>query len=68
VWTETGTDYISVRLLANLVDYTVDATSGAVVSGSNSEPIQFAEYWTFSRPVGPHAWQVSAVQQASADS
>ena len=68
VWTETGTDYISVRLMANLLDYTVDATSGAVVSGSNSEPIQFEEYWTFSRPVGPHAWQVSAVQQAKAES
>ena len=64
VWTETGKDYISVRLLANLLDYTVDAKSGAVVSGNNSDPIQFEEYWTFSRPVGPNAWKLSAVQQA----
>ena len=38
VWTENGQDYITVRLQANLIDYTVDAKSGAVVSGSNSEP------------------------------
>lgn len=64
VWTENGEDYITVRWLANLLDYTVDAKSGAVVSGSNSDPIQFEEYWTFSRPVGPNAWRLSAVQQA----
>jgi predicted lipid-binding transport protein (Tim44 family) len=64
VWTENGEDYITVRLLANLLDYNVDAKTGAVVSGSNSEPIQFEEYWTFSRPVGPNPWKLSAVQQA----
>jgi predicted lipid-binding transport protein (Tim44 family) len=64
VWTENGEDYITVRLLANLLDYNVDAQSGALVSGSNSEPIQFEEYWTFSRPVGPNPWKLTAVQQA----
>lgn len=64
VWTESGEDYITVRLLANLLDYTVDAKSGAVITGSDSDPIQFEEYWTFSRPVGPNSWQLSAVQQA----
>jgi len=64
VWTENGEDYITVRLLANLLDYNVDAKTGAVVSGSNSDPIQFEEYWTFSRPVGPNSWKLSAVQQA----
>jgi predicted lipid-binding transport protein (Tim44 family) len=64
VWTETGKDYVSIRLLANLLDYTVNAKSGAVINGSNSDPIQFEEYWTFSRPVGPNAWKLSAVQQA----
>ena len=63
VWTENGQDYITVRLQANLVDYTVDEKSGAVVQGSNSEPVEFAEYWTFNRPVGPNAWKLSAVQQ-----
>jgi predicted lipid-binding transport protein (Tim44 family) len=64
VWTESGEDFITVRLHANLLDYTVDANTGAVVSGSNSDPIEFQEYWTFSRPVGPNPWKLSAVQQA----
>ena len=63
-WTESGQDFITVRLQANLLDYTVDAKSGAVVSGSDSEPIHFEEYWTFSRPVGPNTWKLTAVQQA----
>ena len=63
-WTESGQDFITVRLNANLLDYTVDKRSGAVVSGSADEPIHFEEYWTFSRPVGPNAWKLTAVQQA----
>ena len=63
-WTENGQDYITVRLHANLLDYTVDQKSGNVVSGSNAEPIEFEEYWTFSRPVGPNLWKLTAVQQA----
>ena len=59
-----GEDLITVRLHANLLDYTVDAKSGAVVNGSNSDPIQFQEYWTISRPVGPNSWKLTAVQQA----
>ena len=62
-WTENGEDYITVRLLANLLDYTVDAKSGALVNGSNAEPVEFEEYWTFARPVGPNPWKLSAVQQ-----
>jgi predicted lipid-binding transport protein (Tim44 family) len=64
VWTENGEDYITVRLHANLLDYTTDAKSGAVVSGSDSQPVEFEEYWTFARPVGPNAWKLTAVQQA----
>jgi predicted lipid-binding transport protein (Tim44 family) len=63
-WTENGQDYITVRLHANLLDYTVDQKSGNVVSGTNSDPIEFQEYWTFSRPVGPNPWKLTAVQQA----
>ena len=63
-WTEAGQDYITVRLQANLLDYTVDETTSAVVEGSNSEPVEFEEFWTFSRPVGPNSWKLSAVQQA----
>jgi predicted lipid-binding transport protein (Tim44 family) len=62
-WTESGEDFITVRLKANLLDYTVDEKTGAVVDGSNSDPIDFEEYWTFSRPVGPNSWKLAAVQQ-----
>lgn len=64
VWTENGEDYITVRFHANLLDYTVDEKSGAVVSGSDSETVRFEEYWTFIRPVGPNPWKLTAVQQA----
>ncbi len=63
-WTETGQDYITVRLQANLLDYTVDEKSGSTVAGSDSEPVEFEEFWTFSRPVGPNPWKLAAVQQA----
>jgi len=64
VWTENGEDYITVRFHANLLDYTVDEKSGAVMSGSDSEAVRFEEYWTFVRPVGPNRWKLTAVQQA----
>ena len=63
-WTESGQDYITVRLQANLLDYAVDEKSGAVVDGSDSEPVEFEEFWTFIRPVGPNPWKLAAVQQA----
>ncbi len=64
VWQENGTDFITVKYLANLVDYTVDETTGSVVAGSRDEPVRFEEYWTFTRPVGNNPWQLSAVDQA----
>jgi len=63
VWTEQGQDYITVRFEANLLDYTVDERIGAVVAGSRSEPVEFEEFWTFTRPVGPNPWKLTAVQQ-----
>jgi predicted lipid-binding transport protein (Tim44 family) len=63
VWTENGEDFITVKLHANLLDYTVD-DKGAVVSGSDANSVEFEEYWTFTRPVGPNAWKLTAVQQA----
>jgi len=63
-WQESGRDYITVRFYANLLDYTVDEITGQVVSGSKTEPVKFEEYWTFTRPVGNHPWQLSAINQA----
>jgi predicted lipid-binding transport protein (Tim44 family) len=62
-WQESGRDYITVRFYANLLDFTIDETTGQVVSGSKTEPIKFEEYWTFTRPVGNNSWRLSAIQQ-----
>jgi len=63
-WQEQGQDYITVRLLANLLDYTVDETTGKVVDGSDSAPVKFEEFWTWVRPVGRNDWRLSAINQA----
>ena len=63
-WQEGGQDFVTVRFLANLLDYTVDETSNQVMEGSRTEPVKFEEYWTFVRPVGPNTWRLSAIQQS----
>ncbi len=64
-WQEQGQDYLTVLFTANLLDYTVDDKSGQVLSGSNTQPVKFQELWTFTRPVGPGPWQLSAITQAN---
>jgi predicted lipid-binding transport protein (Tim44 family) len=63
-WQEGGQDFVTVRFLANLLDYTVDETGAQLLEGSRTEPVKFEEYWTFVRPVGPNPWRLSAIQQA----
>jgi predicted lipid-binding transport protein (Tim44 family) len=65
-WQEYGRDFVTVQIRANALDYTVDETTGAVVEGSSTVPTTFEEYWTFTRPVGPNTWRLSAIQQPSA--
>jgi predicted lipid-binding transport protein (Tim44 family) len=62
-WTEQGQNYVTVRFEATLLDYTIDERSGSVITGSRSEPVEFEEFWTFTRPVGPNPWKLTAVQQ-----
>jgi len=62
-WQESGQDYVTVLFQANLLDYTTDE-AGKVLSGSDTIPVKFEEFWTFTRPVGPGAWRLSAIQQA----
>jgi predicted lipid-binding transport protein (Tim44 family) len=63
-WQESGSDYVTIRFLANLLDYTVDEGTGQVISGSKMDPVKFEEYWTFTRPIGNHPWKLSAIQQS----
>jgi predicted lipid-binding transport protein (Tim44 family) len=63
-WQESGQDFVTAHILASLMDYTIDEDSKQVVEGSRTTPVQFEEYWTLVRPVGPNAWKLSAIQQA----
>jgi predicted lipid-binding transport protein (Tim44 family) len=63
VWQESGQDYITAMIYANLLDYTTDDASGQVVEGSKTDPVKFEEFWTFTRPVGNNPWQLSAINQ-----
>jgi len=63
-WQESGQDFVTVHVLASLLDYTIEETSNQVLAGSRTDPVKFEEYWTFVRPVGPNPWKLSAIQQA----
>jgi len=62
-WQESGQDWVTVYFTVSMVDYTVDDATGAVVEGS-ATPVDIEEYWTFTRPVGPKPWRLSAIQTA----
>ncbi len=63
-WQETGRDFLTVLFTANLLDYTADDSTGAVVEGSKTVPVKFEEFWTFTRPVGNNPWKLSAINQS----
>lgn len=62
-WVEGGKAFVTVHLVASLLDYTVEENTGRVVSGSKEKPVKFEEYWTFARPSGGSSWQLTAIQQ-----
>lgn len=63
-WQEKGRDFVTVFIEGSMVDYTVDDATGQVVDGSKTTPITVEEFWTFTRPVGPSAWKLTAIQTA----
>jgi predicted lipid-binding transport protein (Tim44 family) len=58
-----GEEYITVKFLASLLDYTVDDTAGQTISGSSTEPVKFLEYWTFTRKTGGREWMLAGITQ-----
>jgi predicted lipid-binding transport protein (Tim44 family) len=62
-WQESGQDYITTLIYANLLDYTVDDSTGALQTGSKMDPVKFEEFWTFTRPVGNNHWRLTAIDQ-----
>ena len=65
-WSEPDGEYATVAMRYSLIDATVEAASGRVVSGSRTEPQEVTEVWTFRRPRNgaPRQWELSALQQA----
>ncbi len=59
---ENGEDFVTVLFTANLLDYTVDEHSDALVEGSMTDPVKFAEEWTWARPVGTEAWRLEGIK------
>lgn len=60
---ENGEDFVSVLFTANLLDYTVDDTSGDLISGSMTEPVKFAEEWSWARPLGTEEWKLEGIKE-----
>jgi len=56
-------DFITVLFTANLLDYTVDDKSGALVFGSMTIPVKFQEEWTWARPVGSQNWKLEGIKE-----
>ncbi|MCJ7601218.1 MAG: Tim44 domain-containing protein [Desulfobulbaceae bacterium] len=55
-------EFVTVLFTANLLDYTVDEQNGSVVKGSNTEPVKFAEKWTWARPVATETWKLEGIE------
>lgn len=59
-----GEDFVTVLFTANLLDYTVDDKTGALVEGSMTEPVKFAEKWTWARPIRTEDWKLEGIEVA----
>ncbi|MEX2147583.1 MAG: TIM44-like domain-containing protein [Candidatus Rokuibacteriota bacterium] len=62
LWQAHGEDVATVHVVSRLIDYTADG-AGTVVAGSPSTPVCVTQWWTFTRPIGPHAWTLAAIEQ-----
>ncbi len=68
-WREGATQYATVSLSWTARDYTVSLTTppgdpGSLIDGSQEQPIETTEVWTFMR-FGNGTWLLSAIQQVS---
>ncbi len=62
-WQEDGQDFITARLTAQMIEYTMDVTSRQIVDGDAENPKDFVEHWTFTRPSGPGDWTLAAIRR-----
>lgn len=58
-----GEEYITVKFLASILDYTVDDTNNQLISGNSTDPVKFLEYWTFTRKIYEKNWTLAGITQ-----
>lgn len=58
-----GEEYITVKFLASVLDYTISEIDNKVISGSQNDPVKFLEYWTFTRKIGDKNWLLAGITQ-----
>lgn len=61
-WTEMDREFVTARIQARLIDYV--ERGGEVIEGSQDDPTDFAETWTFARARGGDDWRLTAIEQA----
>jgi predicted lipid-binding transport protein (Tim44 family) len=62
-WQDGGLDYSTVHFGANLLDYTVDETTGNIVTGNDVTPVKFDENWTFAKSPVSAQWTLVGIEQ-----
>ena len=60
---ENGEDFVNVLFTANLLDYTVNDQNGELISGSMTDPVKFAEEWSWARPIGTQDWRLEGIEE-----
>ncbi len=60
---ENGEDFVTVLFTANLLDYTVNDKNGDLISGSMTDPVKFAEEWSWARPLGTQDWKLEGIKE-----
>ncbi len=60
---QSGYEYVKIRFTANLLDYTVEESTGKVIEGSDHEPVKFEEIWTLAREEGSNQWKLYAIEE-----
>jgi len=65
-WQEYGKEYATLRIRANVTDYTIEEATGQVVEGDRQQSVKFEEDWTFVRDLDDAsrhgAWKLSAIE------
>jgi predicted lipid-binding transport protein (Tim44 family) len=57
-------DFVTVLFTANLLDYTVNDKTGELLEGSMTQPVKFAERWSWARPTGTDDWKLEGIEVA----